>query len=142
MNAIEAVTRWKLAVTIVVLAASVGVAVRSMHRDTRYFMVEELVEQGLENHVGEQLRIHGYVMSGTIAGDDNARTFVLQQDGKRLRVHAIGPVPDRFKDQTEVVVTGELVPRGGTYVLESTELIMRCTDWRERYRERTETQFR
>lgn len=147
MNALEAGTRWKLVVTVGVLVVSVCVVVRSAHRETRYFMVSQLVADGLARHDGEQLRVHGFVMAGTIVGDDAGRSFVLQQDGRRLRVFATGPVPDRFKDQVEVVVTGELVPGRqlaaaarrlrlaveAGYALDSTALIMRCADWRERY---------
>ena len=147
MNALETATRWKLAVTLGVLTVSICVVARSAHRDTRYFMVGQLVEEGLARHDGEVVRVHGYVMAGTIVGDDVGRSFVLQQDGKQLRVFARGPLPDRFKDQVEVVVTGELVPGhqladaarrlrlapDDSYALESSALIMRCTDWRERY---------
>ena len=38
------------------------------------------------------------------------RTFVLQKGGKKIRVFSTGPKPDTFKDQSEVVATGRLVP--------------------------------
>ena len=35
--------------------------------------------------------------------------FVLQKSGKKIRVFVTGPVPDTFKDASEVVATGRLV---------------------------------
>lgn len=146
MNATEESTRWKVAITLAVLGGSAAAMSHSVHRDTPYFMVHELVDDGLARHAGQDVRAHGFVMGGSIVGDDRARSFVLEQGGKRLRVFATGPVPDRFKDQTEIVVTGEIVParevvdaawRLGValdddHALVSSGVIMRCTDWRER----------
>src|SRR5262249_7450431 len=59
---------------------------------------------------------HGFVEAGTIVqaavNQEMQRTFVLEKSGKRLRVFASGPVPDTFKDRSEVVATGHLVAPG------------------------------
>ena len=63
---------------------------------------------------GKELKVHGWVEAGSIVekvvNQETHRTFVLQKDGKKIRVFSVGPKPDTFKDQSEVVATGHLVP--------------------------------
>ena len=71
------------------------------------------------------------------------RTFVLHKDGKKIRVFNKGPKPDTFKDQSEVVATGTIVPAASdgrrsrprstsaidsdmAYVVDATELMAKC----------------
>src|SRR5204862_4276365 len=87
-----------------------------------------------------------------IINQEQKRTFVLQKGGKKIRVFSTGPVPDTFKDQSEVVATGRLVNSADVqalatdicaktknpaacpiktdaeqlYVVESTELMAKC----------------
>jgi cytochrome c-type biogenesis protein CcmE len=76
-------------------------------------MVDNLLAKGLDTFKGKELKVHGLVETGTIAtatvSQETRRTFVLQKGGKKIRVFVTGPVPDTFKDASEVVATGRLV---------------------------------
>ncbi len=78
-----------------------------------YKMVDELVVDHLDKWNDKELKVHGYVEAGSIVesiiDQVQHRTFVLQKNGKKIRVFNEGPKPDTFKDQSEVVATGRLV---------------------------------
>jgi cytochrome c-type biogenesis protein CcmE len=48
--------------------------------------------------------------------------FTLQRNGQQMRVFYTGIVPDTFKDEAEVVVTGRLTPEG----FMATEMTAKC----------------
>ncbi len=106
----------KIALTAAVAVAGVGFFVRStLGHTTHYKMVDELMAGGdLAQWKGKEIKVHGWVLAGSIkqevVNQDTQRTFVLQKGGKKIRVFNEGPVPDTFKDQSEVVATGEIVP--------------------------------
>jgi cytochrome c-type biogenesis protein CcmE len=102
-------------------------------------MVDKLVANGLDGYKGKALKVHGFVEAGSIVeaivNQEQKRTFVLQKAGKKIRVFSTGPVPDTFKDQSEVVASGRLLASGDTqirtdseqaWVVESTELMAKC----------------
>ena len=112
-----------------------------------YMMVDELQAGGdLARYEGKEMKVHGWVLAGSIkekvANQETVRSFVLQKSGKKIRVFNKGPKPDTFKDQSEVVATGRLVPISQakelaaaldiqlesdlTHVVESTELQAKC----------------
>jgi cytochrome c-type biogenesis protein CcmE len=76
------------------------------------------------------LKIHGLVEAGSIKEEIIAqkthRTFVLEFQGKRIKVRNEGPKPDTFRDLAEVVARGRLVEENGEYVFEASELIAKC----------------
>jgi hypothetical protein len=76
-------------------------------------MVDELIGDGFKNWNDKELKVHGFVEAGsiveTVVGQVQHRTFVLQKNGKKIRIFSEGPKPDTFKDQSEVVATGRLV---------------------------------
>ena len=77
-------------------------------------MVDNLVGQGLDAYKDKSLKVHGFVEAGSIieavVNQETQRTFVLQKGGKKIRVFSKGPTPDTFKDQSEVVASGRLLP--------------------------------
>lgn len=88
----------------------------------RYLMVDELVAQTGEL-VGARLRIHGWVHAGSIVRvAPGLTTFVLQKSGAKVRVWHTGPLPDTFKDQSELVAYGTL--RGEFF--EAEQLLAKC----------------
>jgi cytochrome c-type biogenesis protein CcmE len=109
-------------------------------------MVHELMGTDLASWTGKELKVHGYVEAGSIhesvVNQETHRTFLLQREGKKIRVFNSGPKPDTFKDQSEVVATGHLVPAAQMkslaeslgvslesdipYVVDSTELMAKC----------------
>jgi cytochrome c-type biogenesis protein CcmE len=107
-------TLTKILLTIAVVLGGGGFLVySSVSHAQHYMMVDELVKTPLEEWNGKELKVHGYVEAGSIVenvvGQVEHRSFVLQKEGKRIRVFSQGPKPDTFKDQSEVVATGRLV---------------------------------
>lgn len=140
-------TLGKVALTAAVVAGgAVFLVTSSASSAQHYMMVHELMKTDLSSWNGKELKVHGWVESGTIQekviDQETQRTFVLQREGKKIRVFNSGPKPDTFKDQSEVVATGHLVPAekmkavaarlGVTieadlpYVVDSTELMAKC----------------
>ena len=147
----------KIGLTAAVALGGVGFLLYSSSEAAQHYeMVDNLLAQGLEGYTGKQLKVHGFVEAGSIVeaiiNQEQKRTFVLQKEGKKIRVFSTGPTPDTFKDQSEVVASGRLVksqdfqkladdicaktktPQGcpiktdaeQAYVVESSELMAKC----------------
>jgi cytochrome c-type biogenesis protein CcmE len=67
-----------------------------------------------QDWTGKKLQVHGYVVPGSIGKkrDRLEYQFDIQRNGKTLRAYYNGIVPDTFKADSEVVLTGELTPNG------------------------------
>jgi cytochrome c-type biogenesis protein CcmE len=105
----------KIALTAVVGLAGVGFFVKSTLGHTQHYkMVDELMASDLSQWKEKELKVHGWVRAGTIheqvVDQKTYRTFVLQKDGKFIRVFNSGPKPDTFKDESEVIASGHLIP--------------------------------
>ena len=147
--AMQKSTLAKIGLTAMVAVAGVGFFVKStMGHTTHYKMVDDLMANGsdLSAWKGKEIKVHGWVLAGSIkqevVNQDTYRTFVLQRGGKKIRVFSAGPVPDTFKDQSEVVATGEIIPASTkaelakslgvtleadlAYVVEAKELQAKC----------------
>ena len=126
---VSARTLVKLALTVAVLAAGVRLAACGPRGAPRYYLADELIATGLRAHEGEVVRVHGWVGTGSIArlyGDDSLHRFMLVWQGVGLPVEVSGALPDTFRDQAEVIVTGRLVHRDG-WRLEGTAVIAKCS---------------
>ena len=140
-------TLGKIILTAAVAVGGVGFLVKSSVSSAQHYkMVDDLLSSDLSSWQGKELKVHGWVESGSIhesvVNQETHRTFLLQKGGKKIRVFSAGPKPDTFKDQSEVVATGHLVPAaqkkadaeslGVTiesdmpYVVDSTELMAKC----------------
>jgi cytochrome c-type biogenesis protein CcmE len=139
-------TLGKIVLTAAVAVGGVAFVLRSSASAERYFHVEELMAKELPEWTGKELKVHGIVEAGSIveriANQETQRTFVLQSKGKKIRVFSSGPKPDTFKDQSEVVATGHLVPAADLrplaqklgvaiesdmpYVVQASELMAKC----------------
>jgi len=122
-----------------------GVGCDPANFGSEYMMVDELQSKDLSKLENKELKVHGWVLAGSIkeeiVNQQTVRTFVLQKSGKKIRVFSKGPKPDTFKDQSEVIATGKLIPVASTaewagplkatigadaYVVEATELSAKC----------------
>lgn len=107
-------TLGKIILTAAVAVGGIAFVLTSSASAERYFHVEELMAKELPEWTDKELKVHGIVEAGTIvekiANQETQRTFVLQSKGKKIRVFNSGPKPDTFKDESEVVATGHLVP--------------------------------
>lgn len=140
-------TLGKIVLTAVVAVGGVGFLVKSSVSSAQHYkMVDELLATDLTSWTGKELKVHGWVESGSIhesiVNQETHRTFLLQKGGKKIRVFSEGPKPDTFKDQSEVVATGHLVPAADrkqlaaslgvaiesdiSYVVDSSELMAKC----------------
>ncbi|MDB4962898.1 MAG: cytochrome c-type biosis protein CcmE [Myxococcales bacterium] len=137
----------KLALSAAVLVAGVAFFAKSAQTSTQhYYKVEKLLATDLSQWKDTQLKVHGKVVAGSIkekvVAQETMRTFVLENEGKKIRVFSKGPKPDTFKDQSEVVATGLVVPSAQmvamaeslgvnidsdmAYVVDSSELMAKC----------------
>lgn len=118
----------------------------SLGNSTEYKMVDDLMVGDLTDYEGRDMKVHGWVQAGTIKEEvinqETVRTFVLQKAGKKIRVFSKGPKPDTFKDQSEVVASGRILPvaqakelaarlkvtieANTTHVVEATDLQAKC----------------
>jgi cytochrome c-type biogenesis protein CcmE len=140
-------TLGKIVLTAAVAVGGVGFLVKSSVSSAQHYkMVDDLMSTDLTSWTGKELKVHGWVEAGSIheqvVNQETHRTFLLQKSGKKIRIFSSGPKPDTFKDQSEVVATGHLVPAEKMkqlaqslgvalesdipYVVDSTELMAKC----------------
>jgi cytochrome c-type biogenesis protein CcmE len=105
----------KVGLTTLVLATAFGIMLyTTMGESMQYYKyVDEVVGDHTE-WSGKTLQVHGYVVPGSIGRKRDALEyqFDLQRNGKTIRAYYSGIVPDTFKDEAEVVLTGQLTPNG------------------------------
>jgi cytochrome c-type biogenesis protein CcmE len=105
----------KVGITTLVLATAFGVLLyTTMGESMQYYKYVDEVASQPEAWAGKKLQVHGYVVAGSIGRKRDALDyeFDLQRNGQVLRAYYSGVVPDTFKDDAEVVLTGELTPNG------------------------------
>lgn len=113
----------------VTLALASGVSLAACDFAQPYKMVDELMAAP-NDYKGKEMKIHGWVEPGSIVekvvDQETHRTFVLQREGKKVTVTHIGPKPDTFRDQSEVVAAGVLTQVGENYIFQAKELQAKC----------------
>lgn len=80
---------------------------------TYYHTVSELATlKGAALH--QRMRVSGYVEDGSIQHVGDQVKFVIQENGKPLKVSYVGtdPLPDTFKDGAQALVQGRLQADG------------------------------
>jgi cytochrome c-type biogenesis protein CcmE len=72
----------------------------------------------------KNLQVHGNVVPGSIGRKKDSLDwrFDIQRNGQTLRAYYTGIVPDTFKDDSEVVLTGRLTKEGFV----ATEMTAKC----------------
>jgi cytochrome c-type biogenesis protein CcmE len=116
----------KIGATSLVLLTAFGVLLyTTMGESMQYYKyVDEVMVQPEAWH-GKRLQVHGYVVPGSrmVKRESLDYTFDLHRNGKTIRAYYTGIVPDTFKDDAEVVLTGELKPDGSFH---ATEMTAKC----------------
>ena len=116
----------KIGATTLVLLTAFGVLLfTTMGESMQYYKyVDEVMVEPQAWH-GKKLQVHGHVVPGSRmmkpASLDYA--FELQRNGKTIKAFYTGVVPDTFKDDAEVVLTGELKPDN---TFHATEMTAKC----------------
>ena len=114
-----------VAAAVIVIAAVSWLAYTGV-RDTKsyYVTITELSAMGNKAY-SRNLRVAGNVAPGTIARAGTGASFVLIEQGKRLRVNYEGaePPPDTFKDDAQALAVGTY---GRDGVFHATRLQAKC----------------
>ena len=115
----------RISVTTLVLATAFGVLLYSTLGESMqyYKYVDEVVAQP-QAWQGKTLQVHGNVVRGSIGRkrDSLEYQFDIERNGRVVRAYYTGIVPDTFKDDSEVVLTGRLTPNG----FMATEMTAKC----------------
>ena len=116
----------KISLTGLVLATAFGVLMySSLGESLQYYKyVDEVMAEPATWH-GKNLQVHGIVVRDSIAQKPNSPMewrFDIQRNGKVLRAYYTGIVPDTFKADSEVVLTGRLDDNG----FHATEMTAKC----------------
>jgi cytochrome c-type biogenesis protein CcmE len=105
----------KIGVTSLVLATVFGVLLyTTLGESMQYYKYVDEVVGSQGDWTGKKLQVHGYVVPGSIGKkrDRLEYRFDIQRNGKTMRAFYTGIVPDTFKDDSEVVLTGMLTKDG------------------------------
>jgi cytochrome c-type biogenesis protein CcmE len=115
----------RIILTVVVLATAFGALLySSLGESLQYYKyVDEVMAEPAAWH-GKNLQVHGIVVPDSIAQKPNSLEyrFDIQRNGKVLRAFYTGVVPDTFKADSEVVLTGRLDDKG----FHATEMTAKC----------------
>jgi cytochrome c-type biogenesis protein CcmE len=115
----------KIAVTALVLATAFAALLFTTLQDNlQYYKYVDEVAASQHEWQGKRLQVHGYVVPGSRFGTSDRLhwKFDLQRNGKVISATYSGPPPDNFKDNAEVVLTGQFTPDGFT----ATDMTAKC----------------
>ena len=115
----------KLGVTTVVLALTFGALLYStLGESMQYYKYVDEVMGAPDDWEGKKLQVHGYVVKDSIfkKPGTNEYAFTIQRNGKTMAARYDGLTPDAFKDDAEVVLTGQLTDEG----FQTTEMTAKC----------------
>jgi cytochrome c-type biogenesis protein CcmE len=115
----------KIGATSIVLVAAFGMLLYSTLGESMqyYKYVDEVMAQPAAWE-GKKLQVHGNVVPGSRKRKRDSLEYVfdLQRNGKVIHAYYSGIVPDTFKDNAEVVLTGHLTANG----FMATEMTAKC----------------
>ncbi|CAN5923681.1 hypothetical protein BH11MYX3_BH11MYX3_00050 [soil metagenome] len=98
----------RVVLSAVLIVAGIAVAHLAPRPRPPYKMVDEVMIDP-ERWEGTRMMVNGWVVAGTITEvEPGTHAFVIRKEGQKLRVWHSGLLPDTFKDQSEVVLTGSL----------------------------------
>ena len=115
----------KIGLTALVLATAFGALLFTTLQDNlQYYKYVDEVATAQHEWEGKTLQVHGYVVPGSITGTSDRRDwkFALQRNGKVIQASYTGKTPDTFKDDAEVVLTGQFTPHG----FSATDMTAKC----------------
>jgi cytochrome c-type biogenesis protein CcmE len=115
----------KIGLTALVLAAAFGALMFTTLQDNlQYYKYVDEVASAQQEWQGTKIQVHGNVVPGSIRGTRDRRdwTFDLYRNGKVISATFSGAPPDTFKDEAEVVLTGQFTPHG----FSATDMTAKC----------------
>ena len=103
----------KLGITALVIAAAFGgLLYASLGESAEYYKHVDEVMVSPQQWEGKKLQLHGYAHQIGRKPDTLDYRFDIENNGKVIRAYYSGIVPDTFKDEAEVVLTGQLTANG------------------------------
>jgi cytochrome c-type biogenesis protein CcmE len=117
----------KIGLSVVVLGTAFGgLFYSSLAEGTSYYKHVEEVMASPEQWHGKRLKLHGFVVKDSIfkRRESLDYRFVVHSKGHRVQASYTGIVPDTFKDDAEVVLSGRLGPQG--FEVEPNGVMAKC----------------
>ena len=105
----------KIGLTIAVLVGAFGGLMwTSLQSGSEYYKHVDEVMANPSQWEGKPMQLHGFVVPHSIFRKEGTFEywFKLQNNGKVVTASYEGIVPDTFKDESEVVLSGKLAPDG------------------------------
>ncbi len=117
----------KIVLTAALLLAGGGFLVYASLGDAQYYEFVDVVAKEPAKWKGRDLKLHGYVVPGSIVGTGTSWAFTLERNGEKVAIEFQGVKPDNLKDRSEVVAQGKLHTfDNGSILLRSTDLMAKC----------------
>ena len=118
----------KIGVTAVILALALGGLLwTTLSEGTEYYKHVDEVMTDPGAWQGKRLQLHGYVVDNSILRrpDTLDYRFKIQNNGSVVDAEYTGVVPDTFKDGSEVVIKGQLTPKG-SFQVDANGIMAKC----------------
>ena len=110
--------------TTVLVAAFVGLLWTTMADGTAYYHHVDEVMVNPDVWYGKRLQVHGYAQDVRVRPKSMEYHFDIHNNGYTVRAEYTGIVPDTFKNDAEVVVTGRL--EGDIFSVEPDGIMAKC----------------
>jgi cytochrome c-type biogenesis protein CcmE len=110
-----------VACLLVVLGSLAFIAVRGLTGNFVYYLTPTDIVADHKAHVGERVRLGGYVVPGSVAQTTSTLTFTVTDDAYSISVSDTGSVPALFKAGQGVVLEGAM---GGDGLFHSDTLLV------------------
>jgi cytochrome c-type biogenesis protein CcmE len=115
----------RVALSAVLIVAGVAGVHLAPQPKPPYKMVDEVMLDPA-HWEGTRMMVHGWVVPGTITEiEPGTHAFVIRREGQKLRIWHTGVLPDTFRDQSEVVLTGSL-EHDHEWVFVSDRVVSKC----------------
>jgi len=108
------------------VTAFVGLMYFTLREGTEYYKHVDEVMATRQQWEGKRLQLHGFVVPGSIYVKPSTLEyqFKVQNKGHVVDASYKGVVPDTFKDDSEVVLKGQLTPMG--FHTDSNGIMAKC----------------
>jgi cytochrome c-type biogenesis protein CcmE len=92
----------------VVVAAIAWVTVNGLKGSFVYYLTPTDIVTHHKAHVGERVRLGGYVLPGSVGHTSSTLTFTISDETNSIAVSSVGSVPELFRAGEGVVLEGSL----------------------------------
>ena len=113
-----------LSTSIILIAAFTGLMWTSMQDGTAYYKHVDEVMVEPAAWAGKRLQVHGYASNIRWKKSEMDFLFQIENNGHVVQAEYTGVVPDTFKEDAEVVVSGHL--NGHTLIVEPNGIMAKC----------------